>query len=482
MVEVEVGLDLRQAVRKLEAITEELDKRQRENGLKYFVPNPIQQKALMSTARTIVYSGGNRSGKTVYGACELAMAVTKEYPSWYPRVKRFYRPVKAVVVATNFPVIERVIEGKILTYLPKDHIIKLRRTPQGYLSKVFLKDGSTIDILTNEMDTMAFESADWDFYWGDEPQSEAKYKAIKRGLVDRMGRTVLTFTPLIEPWMKEKLCDQADGKRIEMFIADIHDNKFDIKGNEILTQEAIDEFMLSLDPDDIETRIHGKFFHLRGMIYKNFGNAHIAEWEYTDPGFAQCPVINVTDPHDRLNHHSIWAFIDKTGDIFVDDEMVIPGDLMELAAGIKAREHVRIYNMRKRILDPNFGAKPAKVGTNITVQQELAKYGVATMLGNDNREAGHLKVKELLRYDTKRPIDATNKPKIFFHKTRCPETIRSMRNYQYLENRSSDDKDPNEKAKEKDAHGADTVRYLAMDNPSYTGPRVSEPDLEGVYV
>jgi len=474
--------ELKQALVKLDAITKELDRRQKDNGINYYIPNKIQFCAHRSTVRTIIFCAANRSGKSVFGAVELAWHLTRQYPEWFPKTRKFSAPIKAVVVATSFPVVERVIEKKIFTYLPKSHVLKAKRTPQGYLSKILCKDGSTVDILNNEMETMAFESADWDFYWGDEPQSEGKYKAIQRGLVDRMGKVVLTFTPLIEPWMKEKLCDKADGKRIEMFVAGIRDNKFDIKGNQILTEEAIQEFEASLDPDDIESRIHGKFFHLRGMIYKNFSSIHCHEWEYTDPGFKDSPVYCVIDPHDRLKHHVIWAFVDKINDIYVDDELMVGGDLQELAAAIKAREHYRGYNMRKRIIDPNFGAKPARVGVNITVQQQLDRYGASATLGNDDREMGHLMVKERLRFDPRRTIDITNKPKLYFHIKRCPETIRSMRNYQYLEFKTKEDKDPNEKAKAKDAHGADTVRYLVIDNPTYKGSVTIEADLEGVYV
>ena len=200
-----------QALIKLDTITRELDRRQKENGIKYYVPNKIQYRAHRSKARIVVFCAGNRSGKSTMGAVELAWHITKQYPPWFPKERMFYGPIKAVVVVTSFPVIERVIEGKIFSFLPKSAIKKIKRTPQHYLTKVFCKDGSTIDILTNEMDTMAFESADWDFFWGDEPQREDKYVAIMRGLVDRMGRGVLTFTPKVEPWMKEKICDKADG-------------------------------------------------------------------------------------------------------------------------------------------------------------------------------------------------------------------------------------------------------------------------------
>lgn len=468
--------EYRLALAKLDTITRELDKRQKENGIKYYIPNKIQFYAHRSKARIVVYCAGNRAGKSTLGAVELALAMTKEYPGWFPQERRFYGPVKAVVVVTEYPIVERMLEGKILSFLPKKAIKKIKRTPQGYLSKIFCNDGSTIDILTSEMDTMAFESADWDFYWGDEPQKEDKYKAIMRGLVDRMGKGILTFTPLIEPWMKEQICDKADGKRYELFTADIRDNKFDIKGNPILTEEAIRAFEEALDKEEQETRIHGRFFHLQGIIYKEFSNVHCLDWEYQYPD----PAICVIDPHDRLPHHVIWAFTDKTDDIFVDDEIIVKGNLLELAGAIKAREHFRGYKMIKRLIDPNFGAKPAKVGGVKTVKEELGKYGVNCGFANDNKETGHLKVKERLHYNFKIPIDAFNKPKLFFHKVRCPKTIHSMQNYQYDEFKDKA-RDSKEKPRQKDTHGADVVRYLVMDNNTYHGARTYEYDLEGAH-
>jgi hypothetical protein len=470
--------DLKSNLIKLEAITQELNRRQRENGILYYTPNAVQLRAHKSKARIIAYCGSNRSGKSTLGAVELAWHITKKYPEWFPKERRFWGSIKAVIVATEYPVVERVIEPKIMSFLPKDSIARIKRTPQGYLSRIFCKDSSTIDILTNEMDTMAFESADWDFYWGDEPQREDKYIAIMRGLTDRIGRGVLTFTPLVEPWMKEKICDVSDGKRYELFIADIRDNKFDIKGNPILSEEAIQEFEATMDDEMKETRIHGRFFHLKGIVYKEFSSVHILTFDYKYPD----PVTCVIDPHDRLPHHCIWAFTDRTGDVFVHDELIMQGDLRELSISSRAREHLRSYFMHKRLLDPNFGAKPSSVGGVQTVQQELSNpgYNLKCTLANDDRETGHLKVKEYLHFDIHRAIDATNKPKLFFH-PQCVKTIHSLKNYQYDDYKDKT-RDPKELPKPKDNHGADCVRYLIMDNPSFYSMWSYEPSMEGVYV
>lgn len=93
--------------------------------------------------------------------------------------------------------------------------------------------------------------------------------ATQRGLIDRSGQSILTFTPLIEPWMKEEIVDKADGKNIDVFYGNTRDNLFDIKGNPILSEADIKRFEDMLTDDEKETRIRGKFFHLKGLVYKN---------------------------------------------------------------------------------------------------------------------------------------------------------------------------------------------------------------------
>jgi len=329
-----------------------------------------------------------------------------------------------------------------------------------------MKDGSTCDFLTNEQDDMAFEGADWDFFWGDEPQRKRKFEAIKRGLVDRRGQAIITFTPLIEPWMKQELVDKSDGINIETITADMRDNLTDIKGNKILSEEAIREFETSL-PDDVrETRVHGKFFHLRGTVYSEFSDIHCLDeinYQYPDP------VICVLDPHDRQPHHVIWAIINRTDDIFIHSEISIHCTVQELAILIKKTEKSNGYNVRRRFIDPNFGRKPL-ITTGRNMIQELSISGCNGWLESDDaKDEGRLKVKQYLHYDKRFPISHTNTPKLFFLKSRVPLTINSIRNHQYEDwiGKLAGERDPKEKPKDKESHGADCVRYLCMSNPNH---------------
>lgn len=472
--------DLREIFTQITDLNTILKARKRKNGIAYYVPNAMQQRAHLSEAEIILYCGGNRAGKTTMGIVELVWHTTLLYPDWYPKEKRFRGPIKAVVVCDANQKVEKVIEPKLREYMPID-LIKHERMLGGYLNRLVLKNGSTIDFLSSEQDDMAFEGADWDFYLGDEPQKKRKFDAIMRGLIDRGGRTLLTFTPLVEPWMKEHLVDKSDGKTIEAFIVDTYDNQFDIKGNPILLKSNIEKMEAMWDEDTRESRIHGKFFHLRGQVYTEFSEVHQLDFDYEWPN----PVICVLDPHDRQPHHVIWAFVDHNDDIYVHTEMSLKGTVEELARAILAHEKFiytkmtdpngnqkeirKGYRVRKRIIDPNFGRSPL-VTTGRNFIQEMAHAGCpGWMEGDDPKDEGRLKVKEYLHWNQKKELSLTNRPKLYFHKRNCPLTIRSIRNHQYEEwiGKVADERDPKEKPKDKETHGADVVRYLCMSNPSY---------------
>jgi len=435
----------------------------RESGMDFYVPNPVQYKAHQSSARTILLCGANRIGKSTFGAMELCWHLTKKYPDWFPEARRFNRPVKAAISVDSFDKISNVIEPKLKSLLPSKYY-KIKRK-QSYLSRVDCLDGSYASVLTLEMDDSAYESADWDFIWEDEPQDQTKRQGLIRGLVDRKGLEVITFTPLTEAWMKDELIDKADGKRIECFFAEMRDNKFDISGNPILTEESIQDFERSLPEEIREIRVEGKFFTLRGRVYREFSEVHSTDFEYQYPD----PVICVLDPHDRLPHHVVWAFVTRDDDIYVDYELTIHCELDDLARKIRNIEKQLGYKMRKRVIDPNFGLRPAKPGANWSVKDELTKFGCSFYPGNDDRELGHMIVRDYLHYNRTKDLSSVNKPKLFFSKSRVPTTIRSMRNLQYDEwaGKTKNKRDPKEDTQDKDSHGADCIRYLVVTKPRF---------------
>ena len=373
-----------------------------------------------------------------------------------------------------------------MSVLPKDWLLPngIKRTPQGYLRRLIGHNGSTIDILSNEMDQLAFESADWDIAWIDEPTQRGKWTAIQRGLLDRMGIALMTFTPLVEPWMKEEIIDRHDNKTITVIEADTYQNTEDIHGNPILTTEAIRQFEQSIPDEERATRIHGQFFHLRGIVYKEFlPGIHDRDFDYQYPD----PIVCVLDPHTRKPHWVIWAFVNRMDQVFVDRELIFDGTIRELAKTIRLTEQMAGYNLKRRLIDPNYGRTPL-ITTGRTVIEELARppFPVRFAEANDSEETGIMKVKQMLYFDRSKPIEIPNIPMLYFNRDRCPRTIRSMRNLQHEEwkGKTRFEKDPKETTKNKDDDAADCVRYLCMSNPMFdvlTGKAMSEELEEAFY-
>lgn len=457
----------------------ELQGRKKLRGMDFYIPNRIQHEAHLSTARTILLMCGNRFGKSTWGAMELCWHLTGKYPEWYPKARRLKPPIKAAISVDRFQKVQTVIEPKLVSLLPQG-FYKFKKSTLGYIMRINCENGSFADVLTLEMSDMAYEGADWDFVWEDEPQSKRKREGLVRGLIDRNGLEIITFTPISEPWMKEDLVDKADGKNIALFSGSTYDNMFDMYGNTILTQESIKRYEDTVDDEWREARLQGVFFTTRGLVYKGFGEAHIRDdIDYIETKQYPNPVICVMDPHDRLPHHIIWAYMDRQDDLYVDYEMIVHCELPDLAKKILAVEKERGYRMRKRMIDPNFGRKPAAAGSNFSVIQEMSRHGVRFYEPCDDVELGHMVVRNYLRFKKDQPITAVNKPKLYFSRNGCPRTIRSMRNLQYEEWRgvTKEHKNPKEVEKEKDNHGADTVRYLCIERPKFEGFRAAQEDL-----
>jgi len=475
---------LKKYLEELEQIESLLKKRKDESGILYYTPNPKQYKFHCSKAKRILYVGSNRSGKTESAMAELVMHATGLYPDWYPEHKRRDIPQKILWVSPTFEHIQNFVEPKFEKLVPKESIVgKPRRHSYGYLAQVDVrhKSGGVSQVFfkSQEQKLMSFEGSDYDIAISDEPLSRPLYSSIVRGLVDRGGVMIFTLTPIEQQWMKEELCDRADGKFIEMFVADIHDNLFDIKGKPILNKQYIKEFEDSIPEEEREIRIHGRWYHLSGIVFKEIEpSVHRIE-DHKVP--TDSPVISVTDPHDRNPHWTIWAYIDKTDDVYICGELIATGSPEEYTAKMLAHEKYMNWRVKRRIIDPNFGNKPKAVGSRIRVVDQFRSAGLrGLILGIDDDEAGKVKIREYLKYDKRKPVDISNKPKLYFFKDGARETYRAISNLQYDDwsKHLHDMKELKESVRDKNKHASDVIRYLLCSSPTYERGNRHEEDID----
>lgn len=442
--------------RELKALAESLSRLSQKSFLDY-KPTPYQKEFHLSPAKTRLIIGGNRSGKTISSFHDVIWELTGCYPDWYPENLKTPPPVYTRWIATDF---KQGVGGVFQPYfdelVPSSFIRKVVKTQQGIVSKVFFKNGSILEILTDEQDLGVFEGWHGHRVHIDEPCARQRYIASIRGLIDYGGRVSFSLTPLKEPWIFDELYDKADGINIFAKTVSTTDNPH-------LSKADIEEFERSLNDDEKEARIHGKFIHLSGLVYKEFDKSIHVVKNFEIP--FDWKRIHVLDPHDRKPHALIWAAVDPFDNLYVYDELEVNGTLKELATIILAKENKTKIDLR--IIDPNKGKSPSEIGKAGKITDELARNKVYYWAGvNDDITEGHFAVKDYLKWDRTKPKSSSNRPKLYVMDN-CVKTINGFTHYVWDDFRDVESKDKKEKPKDIYKDFPDLIRYLCISQPKY---------------
>jgi len=406
----------------------------------------------------------------------LQWHLTGEYPSWYPAALRFHRPITARWCCPDFEKgVGEILQDKIDKYMPWDHIVGTDKNSRGFIIKYHYRSGSKLDIATYEQELLSYEGVARDLIHFDEPPPRDKFVASLRACVDRGGRISLSLTPISEPWIFDELYMQEGEEEhfknldVECITGTIYDNPF-------LKPEYIKKFEAMLTPEEKEARIYGRFLKLMGLVYKQLSRAIHGKERFAIPN--EWPRWMVCDPHDRRPHYLGWFAVDETEDVYFYRFAKADGTIYDAGKYIQQAEQGE--HILRRIIDPNFGQK-IYGNSKMTVRQEFQLageqlgYDLRFQLANDNIEAGHLRVKDYLRYNPSIPISLTNKPK-FFMFTDMSEAWHDMQRYVYDEWKTgSMEKSPKEAPKNLFKDVPDLVRYCLMDSPCYVEPEIYQP-------
>lgn len=431
-----------------------------------YIPHPKQRKFHEAPNKIRGVFGGNRSGKTDMGCNEARFHATGKYPEWYPIANRFTGPTRGRVVVTDYKKgCGEVLEPKIMRWFQPEEIVRIERSI-GNLSKVHVRHitggTSTFDVMTHEQNIMQFQGWNGHWVWFDEPPPRDIYVSCLRGMVDLNGRMWITATPICEPWMFDEIVLNKKRDAFYQFVS-IYDNPY-------LTKKAIEEFVVSLQPEEREAMIEGKFLHLTGRIYSEFDpDVHVID--SMPPQHVAWPTWFVLDPADRRPHHGIWAKVDPLNNIYIFDEIVLKATIKELSHQIIMREvdHGIRQEHVIRILDPNKGRTPTAV-TGLRLMDEFASHAVYFLTTvNDDIALGHLAVKERLGYNRNIPISSTNHPKIYFVKNTTRECVSQLLSYVWDDWRGNKASGRAQKEVPKDLNKdmPDCVRYLCMSDPKW---------------
>lgn len=455
----------------LTLLSEEV-KYRRAHKLLSYEPYDKQKNFHLSPCATRALFGANRTGKTTSGGIDFLYHMTGLYPDWYPENLRIQGPVIGRVVAKDFQKgVGEVIIPFLEEWLDDSLVARKQRNPLGIPVKWTLKNGSVFDILTHEQTTEQFEGWHGHIAWFDEPPPRDKYIATLRGLVDFHGRNWLTLTPLTQPWIYDSIYTRADNKSIFVETVDIRENPY-------LSEDAIKEFERNLTEEEKEARLHGRFMHLTGLIYKEFQpDIHICEPVKVKKDWTRYFCI---DPHERTPTACLWLAVDSEGRHWVYDELWLAEmTLQEVSRAILAQEGDLAPHFR--FIDPH-NDKDHNLAGGFNVRKELMKYGVFCQRANSDPALGKSRIKRALKPEfNKMRKEYTPCLRISRY---CTQTIYEFQHYQWDNyRRNADEYEAKEQVKKKSDHFMDCLRYIYNFGPRYIPAEQFEEETvyEGQY-
>lgn len=415
-----------------------------------------------SPAKIRAIFGGNRSGKTTAGVVEFMMHMTGEYPDWYPKENRYPtdKPLKGRIAAQDFQkgvneVILPTIDEWVDSTVGGSFIAKKYRNPIGIPVKWELKNGRIFDILTYEQATEQFEGWKGDIAWFDEPPPRDKYIATLRGLVDRQGRCWLTLTPLKQPWIYDEIYESDS--------PDIFTITMDIMENPTLSESYIkDIFSKAMDENEREARLHGKFKHLSGLVFKEFDpDVHIAEISRIRAYWTRFFAI---DPHPRTPTACLWLAVDEHEGLWVYDELWMDGmSLPQMAQAIKAQEAG--VTPDRRLIDPAMDKTDVTAG-GFNVRKELMKHGIYCSRANNSFDLGISHIRDGLKPEYSH-LYGKSIPRLRISRN-CPRLIYEFQHYLWDEyTMRPEDHSEKQKPKKKNDHFLDCLRYILNARPMF---------------
>jgi hypothetical protein len=251
----------------------------------------------------------------------------------------------------------------------------------------------------------------------------------------------------------------------------------DMTDNPYLSEGEIQIFISTLTEDEKSARVHGKYVHRGGLIYKSFDpKIHVIdEFDFKQPGL----MIACSMDHGFNNPTCFgWFAVDREERVVQFHEHYESGQTVDYHAN-KFHEINQQLDIRPEYIvgDPSIRNTQAITGTSIS--EEYAKYGVYIILGNNQVKDGIGRVARFLaRRKDESNSEKVGKPGLLITKD-CQQTIKEYRRYRwktYHSKKSQHDNNALEIPQKKDDHAMDMTRYFIMSRPDLTpGILAQEP-------
>lgn len=476
----------------LNAISLELARRERDEKIRYFVPNGGQKRFIDELLRpgafVVVNGSGNGGGKTyVLISLVAAIAWPMMAPSCFassPMIQNWPYPKRLRICSTPAELAEiGSIQTTIKELFPKGRYEALKKG-RSYPSQFLTDSGFVIDLFSYEQDAGEMAGPTLGLLGFNEPPPEDLWREgmarMRKGGIVPVCMTSLATNP----WVVDSILGKANGKDIRVLYSGVEENCKQHGINGHLEHDQIEKILAQYDPDEREARSSGKPLSMSGRIFKGFDRSvHVAKDEFEPPSEG-VSIGMACDPAIAKPLAMLWRYVDAAGVLHYYDEYpetAFEGakdsnlTVTDYAAIIKAKEAGRTIS--NRILDRHFGTARRSLGS-ATLKEEFSNAGIdfddSYSMGEEI-ETGILRIKELLRWDTSKPQDALNRPRIRIS-PKCRNLISALERW---------GRDPKTgKPLEAYKDFIDVLRYDVMSNPAVEVQRdwSGSPAFYGVQV
>jgi phage terminase large subunit-like protein len=430
---------------------------------------------------TILYIGGNRSGKS-YGAVAEDLIWMLHLRSDIPD-----EPIRGRVVAVDIDRGIKQILHPIFKILCPPKYLKGGSWEKAYAKKenvLHFADGGFIEFMSYEQSTEKFAGTSRHFIHFDEEPPENIYNECLARLVDTNGKHWISMTPVEGiTWVYEKIYEPGEGAEDKIILTEAIGDEIGpvwtvpsqefaaievgMNENPHLSAAARERYLRTLDPDERRARSKGHFVQMAGKVFKSFSvETHVKEMDF-DAKAAQRSGWQLYSSTDHgWNSPTAWTWhaVSPEGKIVTfaehyKSEMTIDEHSnwvheLEKGWGIDRENIIRTG-------DPAMKQHSAITGTNILF--EYAKNDLFIYTDSVPKDGG-IGIGKMQQYFRLRKMqDGTLEP-MWIVSAACPNLIKELKNLRfkvYQSKKIAGQNNPQEQVQKVNDHAFDACKYFA---------------------
>lgn len=444
---------------------EELKRQTKAPNINGYLPHDKQIDFHSSDAKTRLYVGGNRSGKSFGNVAECVYWLRKEHP--YRRIPvGDYEACRGRISTVDFiNGVDKILLPLFKQLMPPSLLIDGSWESSYHRAShvLSLSNGSFCEFLSYESDLDKFAGTSRHFVSYDEEPPEVIYIENLARLIDTGGHQWFSLTPLegMSHVYDTIYLPALEGK------PGYHVTQISMDENPYISKEEVNLFLDSLDEQERQIRGEGKFVEVGGLIYKKFdsrpGGLHVLDREGNTFTFGKTVPIGISLDHGYNNPTAVlWHALLPEGRVLTFHEHYLSGETVAYhARAIHAYNRARGFDPQILIADPSIKNTDPITGTSIL--QEYQRFGLPFQLANNDVKAGIERVSGYLK-----PTSNSGEPMWRVTKD-CTNLIREMGRYkwkQYTSKKLNVKYNKWEEPHKLHDHACDSLRYFMMSRPN----------------